>query len=117
VQGLVIGLDGQRVAGVRLDGSVVGSDLVVVATGRAGQLPAWLEELRFTPPAEDELVVDIQYASRRLRIPVNAIGSDKLILVGAEPGRPRGMGLFCAGGQRLAPYDGGIRATQPSAYR
>ncbi len=94
VRGLVAGHDGQSLAGVRLDGSVVGSDLVVIATGRAGQLPAWLEELRFTPPAEEELAVDIRYASRHLKIPGNALGNDKLVLVGAEPRRPRGMGLF-----------------------
>jgi hypothetical protein len=94
VRGLVAGHDGQSMAGVRLDGSVVGSDLAVIATGRAGQLPAWLEELRFTPPAEEELAVDIRYASRHLKIPGNALGNDKLVLVGAEPRRPRGMGLF-----------------------
>src|SRR4029453_3218123 len=47
VQGLVVGLDGQSVAGVRLDGTVVGSDLVVIAACRAGQLPVWLDELGF----------------------------------------------------------------------
>jgi hypothetical protein len=39
-------------------------------------------------------VVDIRYASRHFHIPRGYLGRDKLILIGAEPGRPRGMGLF-----------------------
>ena len=41
VLGLVSSPDGVSVAGVRLSDKVVTSDLAVVATGRAGQLPAW----------------------------------------------------------------------------
>jgi 2-polyprenyl-6-methoxyphenol hydroxylase-like FAD-dependent oxidoreductase len=39
-------------------------------------------------------MVDIRYASRHFKIPDGYLGRDKLILVGAQPGRPRGMGLF-----------------------
>lgn len=94
VQGLVPGRDGLSVAGVQLDDEVLTCDLVVVATGRAGQLPAWLEALGFPAPAEEELAVDIRYASRHFNIPDGYLGQDKLILIGAEPGRARGMGLF-----------------------
>src|SRR5215218_5316180 len=45
-------------------------------------------------PAEDELTVNIRYASRHFNIPDGYLGRDKLILIGAAPGRPRGMGLF-----------------------
>jgi 2-polyprenyl-6-methoxyphenol hydroxylase-like FAD-dependent oxidoreductase len=92
--GLAAGPDGQSVAGVRLADRVLASDLVVVATGRTGPLSTWLERLGFAPPHEDELSVDIQYASRHLKISDTTLGSDKLILIGAEPHRPRGMGLF-----------------------
>jgi 2-polyprenyl-6-methoxyphenol hydroxylase-like FAD-dependent oxidoreductase len=94
VHGLVPDPQGVRVAGVQLLGRILTSDLVVVATGRAGQLPVWLEALGFRAPAEEKLVVDIRYASRHFKIPDGYLGRDKLILVGAEPGRPRGMGLF-----------------------
>jgi 2-polyprenyl-6-methoxyphenol hydroxylase-like FAD-dependent oxidoreductase len=94
VQGLVPGSDSTSVAGVELPDEVLIGDLVVVATGRAGHLPAWLERLGVVAPAEDRLTVDIRYASRHFRIPEGALGRDKLILIGAEPGRPRGMGLF-----------------------
>lgn len=94
VLGLVPSPDGVRVAGVRLSDKVVTCDLAVVATGRAGQLPAWLESLGFPAPAEDELTVNIKYASRHYNIPDGYLGRDKLILIGAEPSRPRGMGLL-----------------------
>ena len=81
-------------AGVQLSDTVLACDLAVVATGRAGQLPAWLESLGFPAPREDELTVNIRYASRHFNIPDGYLGRDKLILIGAEPGRPRGMGLF-----------------------
>jgi 2-polyprenyl-6-methoxyphenol hydroxylase-like FAD-dependent oxidoreductase len=94
VHGLQPAPDRMRVAGVRLSDDILTCDLVVVATGRAAQLPVWLEALGFPAPAEEKLTVDIRYASRHFTIPDGYLGRDKLILVGAEPGRPRGMGLF-----------------------
>ena len=93
VQGLV-SRDGESVTAVRVADEILACDLAVVATGRAGQLPAWLEALGFAAPTEEELVVNITYASRRFSIPDGNLGRDKLILISAEPGRPRGMGLF-----------------------
>jgi 2-polyprenyl-6-methoxyphenol hydroxylase-like FAD-dependent oxidoreductase len=81
VQGLVPGPDRVSVAGVQLADRVLSCDLVVVATGRAGQLPAWLESLGFPAPAEDELTVNIRYASRHFNIPDGYLGRDKLILI------------------------------------
>ena len=94
VHGLVRAPGSARVVGVELRNEILACDLAVVATGRAGQLPAWLEVLGFPAPAEEKLTVDIRYASRHFRVPDGYFGRDKLILIGAEPGRPRGMGLF-----------------------
>jgi 2-polyprenyl-6-methoxyphenol hydroxylase-like FAD-dependent oxidoreductase len=94
VHGLVPGPGGAGVAGLRLPDGMISCDLVVVATGRAGQLPAWLEALGFPAPAEETLTVDIRYASRHFHISDGYLGRDKLILITAEPGRPRGMGLL-----------------------
>jgi 2-polyprenyl-6-methoxyphenol hydroxylase-like FAD-dependent oxidoreductase len=94
VHGLVRGRGSTRVVGVQLPDKIVSCDLAVVATGRAGQLPAWLEAMGFPAPAEEKLTVDIRYASRHFHIPDGYLGTDKLILIGAEPGRPRGLGLF-----------------------
>jgi 2-polyprenyl-6-methoxyphenol hydroxylase-like FAD-dependent oxidoreductase len=94
VHGLVANPPGAWLTGVQLADEILSCDLAVVATGRAGQLPSWLEALGFPAPAEEELTVDIRYASRRFQIPDGYLGPDKLILIGAQPGRPRGMGLF-----------------------
>jgi hypothetical protein len=94
VHGLVPSREGVRVIGVQLAGEILTCDLAVVATGRAGQLPAWLEILGYAAPAGEKLLVDIRYASRHYSIPDGYLGRDKLILIGAELGRPRGMGLF-----------------------
>ena len=98
VQGLVLGPDRVRVAGVQLADKVLTCDLAVVATGRAGQLPAWLEALGFPAPVEDELAVNIGYASRHFDIADGYLRREKLILISAAPGRPRGMGLFAQEG-------------------
>ena len=92
--------DGERVCGVRVLPRAQGSaeeelraDLVVAAGGRAGRLPAWLDALGYARPQEDELPIDVRYVSRRLRIVPGAVGPDKLVLIGARPGRARGMAL------------------------
>ena len=66
----------------------------MAATGRGARLPAWLEDLGHARPAEQRLEVDIVYASRDLRLPAGALGPDKLVLVFARPGLPRGLFLF-----------------------
>jgi hypothetical protein len=89
---------GQRVTGVRvaLDGvqRTLEADLVVCATGRAAQVPAWLEGLGFPRVRHERLAVDIKYRSRRLRLPTGALGGDRMVLVGALAGRPRALALF-----------------------
>jgi 2-polyprenyl-6-methoxyphenol hydroxylase-like FAD-dependent oxidoreductase len=88
----------RRVTGVRvaLDGveRTIEADLVVCATGRAAQLPAWLEGLGFPRPHKERLAIDVRYASRRLRMPHGALGGDTMVIVGARPGHPRGLALF-----------------------
>lgn len=99
----VVGLigDGGRVRGVRVlgreEGSVVTeleADLVIGASGRGGRLGAWLEALGFARPREERVRVDLVYASRELRLPVPSIGGDKVVLLAARPGVPRGVSLF-----------------------
>ena len=89
---------GGRVTGVTLRDRAAGSpehqlraDLVVAATGRGAKVPAWLEEMGYERPAEDRVDVDIKYASRNLRLRPGALGHDKIVLVAARSGRPRGL--------------------------
>jgi 2-polyprenyl-6-methoxyphenol hydroxylase-like FAD-dependent oxidoreductase len=70
------------------------ADLVVAASGRSGQLPAWLEELGCPRPGEDRLTIDLRYVSRRLHIDPEPLGGDRLIAIGARPGFPRGLFLI-----------------------
>jgi 2-polyprenyl-6-methoxyphenol hydroxylase-like FAD-dependent oxidoreductase len=116
---------GSRVTGLRVlrrtPGSAeetVASDLVVAASGRGGRLPAWMEALGFERPEEERVAVDILYRSCRLRLPEGALGRDKLILVGPQPGVTRGMALFAQeGGQWLLTLYGYGDADHPPADR
>jgi 2-polyprenyl-6-methoxyphenol hydroxylase-like FAD-dependent oxidoreductase len=66
------------------------ADLVVDATGRGARTPALLKRLGYEPPAEDEVVVDLMYASQLLRLPADVLHESGAI-VSPVPGRPTGM--------------------------
>jgi 2-polyprenyl-6-methoxyphenol hydroxylase-like FAD-dependent oxidoreductase len=99
VMGLVTDGPGERVIGVRVVNHggraerVLDADLVVDATGRASRTPAWLAGLGYAPPAAEEVVVDVRYASRLVRLAPGAV-RETLTVIGASADRPRGMGLF-----------------------
>jgi len=119
--GLTGGDGGGRVTGVRALGRADGSaeqrleaDLVVASTGRAARVPAWLEALGYGRPEEEELRVDIVYASRAYRLPEGAL-ADRMVLIGARPGLPRGMALFAQeGGRWLLTLNGYGRHRPPA---
>ena len=69
------------------------ADLVVDATGRGSRTPAFLEDLGYGRPFEDEVVMRLSYTSQLLRIP-DATLKEKLVLVGQVPQRPTGMALI-----------------------
>ena len=115
VAGLVTTPARDRVTGARVlpaggAEQILAADLVVDATGRSGRTPAWLKELGYDPPAEEQLFVDIRYASRYLRLPAGALGDEKLVLIGTKPNRPTAMALFAQEDNRwiltLAGYAG-----------
>lgn len=99
--------EGERVVGVTARDRVPGSpvhtlraDLVVAASGRGGRVPKWLHAMGYGRPAEERVDVDILYASRHMRMRDGALGDDKIILVGARPGQPRGIGMLIEEGGR-----------------
>jgi 2-polyprenyl-6-methoxyphenol hydroxylase-like FAD-dependent oxidoreductase len=106
--GLATAASQDRVTGARIlrraDGGggeeTLPADLVVDATGRTGRATAWLSALGYDPPAETQVKVDIKYASRALRLRPGALGETTQVLIGAQPGRPRGMGMFAVEGDR-----------------
>ena len=117
VAGLVTTPDRDQVTGARVlpcagggAEEILAADLVVDATGRGGRTPTWLKDLGYDPPAEEQLRVDIKYASRYLRLRAGALGDEKLVLIGARPEQPAAMALFAQEGDRwiltLAGYAG-----------
>ena len=99
---------------------ILAADLVVDATGRSGRTPAWLQALGYDPPAEEQLLVDLKYASRYLRLPPGALGDEKLIVIGTEPARPTAMALFAQEDDRwiltLAGYAGHHPPADPDGF-
>ncbi len=101
VAGLVTTPARDRVTGARVrprtggaaEEQILAADLVVDATGRTGRTVAWLKELGYDPPAEEQIRVDIKYASRHLRSRPGALGEEKLVMIGAVPERPTTMAL------------------------
>ncbi|WFB06018.1 FAD-dependent monooxygenase [Streptomyces sp. LX-29] len=88
---------GRRVTGVTVGRSGASeredlpADLVVDATGRSGRAQAWLRALGYPEPAEQRMHVAVSYATRLYDLPPDALGNDRLVSVGAEPGRPLGL--------------------------
>jgi 2-polyprenyl-6-methoxyphenol hydroxylase-like FAD-dependent oxidoreductase len=95
----VLGLatEGARVCGVRVvhreaPQEELAADLVVDATGRGARTPMWLTELGYDRPAEDQVVIDVRYTSRLVRLAPGAV-PETLTVIGSNPDRPVGMAL------------------------
>jgi pimeloyl-ACP methyl ester carboxylesterase/2-polyprenyl-6-methoxyphenol hydroxylase-like FAD-dependent oxidoreductase len=103
--GLTTTADRKRVTGIRLtsiDGGgeeELDADLVVSASGRSAQLPAWLDRLGYGRAPESVLEIDLGYASRNYRLAPGAV-TDNVTILAARPGKPRTMGLFAQEGDR-----------------
>jgi 2-polyprenyl-6-methoxyphenol hydroxylase-like FAD-dependent oxidoreductase len=113
-------LGGDRVTGVRVLRQAPGSavedldaDLVVAATGRSARLGSWLEALGYDRPAEERLDVDLRYASVHMRLPEDAVGGDRLVLVGAHAGQPRSLAFFAQEKGRWILTAGGYAGEGP----
>src|SRR5215475_3107231 len=74
VAGLVTAPARDRVTGVRVrpagteEDEEIAADLVADATGRGSRTPVWLAQMGYDPPAEQQVRVDVKYASRHLRV-------------------------------------------------
>ncbi|WP_406813860.1 FAD-dependent oxidoreductase [Mycobacterium sp. M23085] len=91
--------DRRRVTGARLvdrctrHDVTLHADLVLDATGRGARTPAWLNALGYQRPPEIQVPVHLTYVSQRLRMTPGAL-HESGFLVGAVPGRPRGLGML-----------------------
>ncbi|TQK31261.1 FAD-dependent monooxygenase [Arthrobacter sp. SLBN-53] len=87
------GITGVEVAHGRTS-SVLDADLVVDATGRASRTPVLLEQLGYSRPPEDDVIVKLAYASQRLQMPSDAI-RERMVAFFPEPERPSMWSLVC----------------------
>ena len=127
VVGLVTTAARDRVTGVRIlhlaaDGAeeTLDADLVLDATGRGGRTPAWLATIGYDQPPEEQLTIQLKYATRHLRLRPGALGGQKFVAIGAEPGRPTGFVLFAQEQDRwiltAIGYDGHHPPTDPEGF-
>lgn len=97
------------------------ADLVVDATGRGSQLPAWLAALGYEPPAQERVEVRVGYASRLYRRPP-AQPLDAIAVIGAStPAMPRSGVMAAIEGDRwivgLTGYFGDYPPTDDEGFR
>lgn len=94
VVGLTATPDRRRVNGVRVINrpadheKTLAADLVIDATGRGSRTPVFLEQLGYGRPPEDEVKVQLAYASQVVHIPPGII-KEHMIAHFPRPGRPR----------------------------
>jgi 2-polyprenyl-6-methoxyphenol hydroxylase-like FAD-dependent oxidoreductase len=111
---------GDRVTGSRIvDRSTtrettLTADLVVDATGRSSRTPAFLDELGYGRPPQDELMVHLAYASQLLRIAPGAI-NEHMIAQFPAPGRPKMFGLSEYENDTWVFAVGGMAGLEPPA--
>lgn len=88
----VCGLSGDkrtnRITGVRLarkddpsSEEILSADLVVDASGRGSRTPAWLGELGYSAPPDEEMPVNVTYCSRLYRQPPGAAPDWQIISI------------------------------------
>lgn len=95
--GRVQGVELREARGAR---DALAADLVVDAGGRGSRLPAWLEAIGRTTPAEDRLDVDLCYATRLYEPPPGFTADWKALLIYPEPPAQTRAGF-------LFPVEGG----------
>lgn len=128
IAGLVAEPDTGRVAGARVfrraDGSVaevLTADLVVDATGRGSRTPRWLVELGYDRPVEEQVGLDIGYATGIFRLPPDLLDGDVSCLLGPTPEAPWVGALARVEGDRwiltLAGRHGDHPPTDPEGFQ
>jgi 2-polyprenyl-6-methoxyphenol hydroxylase-like FAD-dependent oxidoreductase len=114
-----------RVTGVRAVRAAGGveeihAELVVDATGRGSRTPVWLATIGYDRPPEEQLAIQLKYATRHLRRRPGALGGTKVIGIGAGPGRPTGLVMFAQEDDRwiltVLGYDGHHPPTDPEGF-
>ena len=95
-----VACDGGRVTGVKCGDEVVSADLVVDATGRGSQSPAWLAAMGFPRPTEDAVRVGLGYATRIYQRRPQDLQGDIAVICPSAPPRTRGGVALAMEGDR-----------------
>lgn len=95
-------------------GVTLTADVVVDATGRGSRTPAFLEQLGFSRPVEEEVVMRMAYSSQQLRMRPGAL-AEHLVNVFPVPGRPRLAALAVNEDDTWMLTVGGILGAEPPA--
>jgi 2-polyprenyl-6-methoxyphenol hydroxylase-like FAD-dependent oxidoreductase len=119
VTGLAATPDGRGVGGIRVirraggGEELVRADLVVDATGRGSRSPAWLEELGYQRPVEEQVRVGITYTTRVYERRPDHLGGDAAAVVAATSELRRGGAILAMEGNRWIVTLFGYRGEQP----
>jgi 2-polyprenyl-6-methoxyphenol hydroxylase-like FAD-dependent oxidoreductase len=105
-EGLTASDDGARVTGLRVTeratgaGALLAADLVVDASGRGSQAPAWLEALGYRGPEVELVPVRMGYCTRHYRREPQHLDGDVIVNVSPTRGNARGGALLAQEGER-----------------
>ena len=92
--------DAGRVTGIKGGGEVVTADLVVDASGRGSQSPAWLEAMGFPRPGEDAVRIGLGYATRIYQRRSHDLRGDIAVICPSAPPHTRGGVALAMEGDR-----------------
>ena len=110
--------DAGRVTGVKVGDEVISADLVVDASGRGSQSPAWLEKLGFPRPPEEAVRVDLGYTTRIFqRKPDHLKGDIAVICPSAPPAKRGGVALAMEGDRWMVTLFGMLGDHPPNDDR
>jgi 2-polyprenyl-6-methoxyphenol hydroxylase-like FAD-dependent oxidoreductase len=92
----------------------IAADLAVDALGRSGRTPAWLEQLGYERPPEEQVRVDVIYASRTVRLTPEGVERAGHLVGGSPNGVSRGILLLAVeGGRHVLTVTGSGRDNCP----
>ncbi len=110
-----------RVVGVKLDSNdlyELRADLVVDASGRGSQAPKWLEDLGYPRPPQEEVRIDLAYATRIYRRrPQDFGGKDGFVIGSNAPLKRGGVVLHLEGHRWIVTLAGFLGDYPPTDER